>query len=185
MKAVLVAAMLLAATVSGGGAPAHAGVLGDAVISVGGWLSKVEASVSAWIEKAWGRVAASEEDERAADAFRRLAVEAPEELDVLAGKAGYTLSGYTVSRGGRQDLVLRFRHNRDLAPDERLKIVRELKDLAMMDARPELALIRILLDASDWRDAAASARFGLTGVEVHVDGTVSSQFVFSEPGVVR
>ena len=89
------------------------------------------------------------------------------------GKAGYALSGFTVSRAGRQDLVLRFRHDSDLGPEERLTAMRELKELGMMDARPELSLVRILLDATDWRDAGTGTRFELTGVEVHVGDAVS------------
>jgi hypothetical protein len=185
MRGVLVAAVLMAAVVSSDSAPARAGALGDAVVSLGSWLSDVEVSVSAWIDRTWGRVVGTPDDDRAADAFRRLAVESPEQLDALAGKAGYALSGFTVSRAGRQDLVLRFRHDRDLGPEERLTAMRELKELGMMDARPELSLVRILLDATDWRDAGTGTRFELTGVEVHVGDAVSSRFVFSELGVVR
>lgn len=185
MKGVLVAVMLVAATVSGGAAPVRAGALGDAVVSVGGWLSELEAALSAWIDKTVGQITGAQDDTRSADAFRRLAIEAPEQLDVLAARAGYALSSYAVVRADRQDLTLNFRHDRDLATDERLALLQELNDRASIDARPELALVRILLDAADWRDAGPSARFRLTGVEVQVDDSVSSRLIFSDPAMVR
>ena len=185
MKGVLVAVILVAATVSGGAVPVLAGALGDAVVSVGGWLSELESALSAWVDKAVGRITGSQDDTRSADAFRRLAIEAPEQLEVLAARVGYALASYAVAPADRQDLTLNFRHDRDLASDERVALLRELNDRASIDARPELALVRILLDAADWRDAGPSERFRLTGVEVQVDDSVSSRLIFSESVVVR
>lgn len=183
MRGLLVAAMLAVAALGGNGSPAHAGAMGDAVLSIGSWISEAEATVSAWLERMWGRVSAPDREGRAADAFRRIIVEAPERLDRLAGRAGYVLSSYAVARDGRQDLLLRFRHDRELGPEDRLQLTRELSDAAALDLRPELALLRILLDADDWRDAGAGGRFSLSGVEVQVDDTLSSRLIFSEPTV--
>lgn len=185
MKAVLVAAMLVAAAVGGGIAPARAGAVGDALVAAGGWIAEVESAVSGWIDRLWNRVATSHRTERAADAFRQLVVESPGQLDALAGRAGYALATYAVARGDHQDLVLRFRHDRDLDPAERLTLSRELADPAAFDVRPELELLRILLDAADWRDAGAGTRFLLTGVEVQVDDRLSSRLIFTEPMVQR
>ena len=66
-----------------------------------------------------------------------------------------------------------------------MALLRELNDRASIDARPELALVRILLDAADLRDAGPIERFRLTGVEVQVDDSVSSRLIFSESVVVR
>ena len=181
MKGVWVAAMLVAAIVAGAAPPARAGMVGDAMIAVGGWVGEIEASLSAWMARLWGKVTTSHHEERAADAFRQLVVESPDRLDRLAGRAGYALSGYAVARGDRQDLVLRFRHDRDLAPDERTALARELRDPAALDVQPELALLRILMDAADWRDAGAGSRYMLSGVEVQVDDGVTSRLIFTEP----
>lgn len=185
MRGLLVAAMLVASLLAGPVPPARAGVIGDTVVAVGNWVGEAEAAVSAWLRRLWGRVSASGGHERAADAFRRIIVEAPEQLDRLAGRAGYALTGYSVRRDGRQDMVLRFRHARDLAPEDRLALNRQLADAAALDARPELELLRILLDADDWRDAGAGGRYTLTGVDVDVSDSVSSRLVFSEPTVTR
>lgn len=185
MKAVLVAAMLVAAAVGGSTAPARAGAVGDAMVAAGGWIAEVEAAVSGWIDRLWNRVAASNRTERAADAFRQLVVKSPGQLDALAGRAGYALATYAVARGDHQDLVLRFRHDRDLDPAERLTLSRELADPLALDVRPELELLRILLDAADWRDARTGSRFLLTGVEVQVDDRLSSRLIFTEPMVQR
>jgi hypothetical protein len=184
MKGVLVAAILLAATV-GAATPARAGVVGDAIVAVGAWIGEVEETLSDWAGRLWKRVASSNTEARAADAFRRLLVEAPERLDALAGRAGYALAGYDVAVGDRRDLLLRFRHDRDLDSGERGLLARELQDPATLDIRPELTLLRLLMDASDWRDASASGRFRMTGVEVQVDDTVSSRLLFTEPTVAR
>lgn len=183
MRGLLVAAMLVAAALGGSGSPARAGAVGDAVVSVGGWVGEVEAAVSAWLQRLWGRVSAPDREARAADAFRQIVVAAPERLDRLAGRAGYVLSGYAIARDGRQDLVLRFRHDRDLGPEDRLKLSRELSDATALDLRPELTLLRILLDADDWRDSGAGGRYTLSGVEVQVADTVSSRLIFSDPTV--
>lgn len=185
MKGVLVAAMLVAAIVGGVAAPARAGVAGDVILTVGNWINEVEASLSSWYERLWQRVAVSGRDERAADAFRQLVVLSPDRLDALAGRAGYALSTYEVSRGDRQNFVLRFRHDRDLGSVERRSLSREVGDPAQRELRPDLALLRILLDATDWRDAAPDSRFQLTGVEVQVDDTVTSRLIYSEPKVAR
>lgn len=182
MRGLLVAAMLVASLLAGSAEPARAGAIGDAVVAVGNWVGEAEAAVTAWLRRLWGRVSAPDDDGRAADAFRRIIVEAPEQLDRLAGRAGYALSGYTVRRDGRQDMVLRFRHARELPAEDRLALQRELSEAAV-DVRPELALLRILLDADDWRDAGAGGRYTLTGVEVEVSDAVSSRLVFSEPTV--
>lgn len=185
MKAVWVAAMLVAATVTGVASPARAGVIGDAVVSAGGWVAKVETAVSGWFDRVWGRVVATGQADRTAEAVRQLAVTAPERLDAVAKRAGYALSSYVVARDGSRDLVLWFRHSRDIATDERQTLKRELTDESMLDIRPELALLRILLDANDWRDTGISDRYRLTGVQVQVDDTMSSKLIFSEPGVTR
>ncbi len=184
MKGILVAAMLLAAT-AGVAAPARAGVVGDAVVAVGAWIGEVEEAISGWAGRLWKRMAASNQDARAADAFRRLLVEAPDRLDTLAGRAGYTLAGYDVAVGDRRDLVLRFLHDRDLDPEERRLLAHEVQDPATIDIRPEVTLLRVLMDASDWRDAGPPGRFRMTGVEVQVDDTVSSRLMFTEPTVAR
>ncbi len=184
MKGVLVAAMLFAAT-AGTASPVQAGVVGEAVVAVGVWIGEVEETVSGWASRVWKRVASSNQDSRAADAFRRLLVEAPDRLDSLAGRAGYSLAGYDVAMAERQDLVLRFRHDRDLDPEERQLLTREFQDPATVDVRPELTLLRILMDASDWRDAGAPGRFRMTGVEVAVDDSVSSRLMFTDPMVAR
>ncbi len=185
MKGILVAAMVVAAAFGGMSAPARAGVIGDAALAVGGWISEVEEAVSAWVERFWQRVDAGEREDRAADAFRQMVVLSPDRLDDLAGRAGYALATYEVSRGDRQDFVLRFRHDRDLDPAERRVLSHELADPARLDTRPDLALLQILLDAADWRDARSDSRFLLTGVEVQVDDTVTSRLIFSQPLVAR
>ena len=185
MKGVLVAAMLVAAAVGGVAAPVRAGTVGDVMLAVGNWVNEAEASFSRWFDGLWQRVALSGRDERAADAFRQMVVLSPDRLDALAGRAGYALSTYEVSRGDRQDFVLRFRHDRDLDAMERQSLSREVADPGLPDLRPDLALLRILLDAADWRDAASDSRFLLTGVEVQVDDTVTSRLIFSEPKVAR
>ena len=183
MRGLLVAALLVAATLGGWGPPARAGTIGDAFVSAGNWVGEVEAALSAWLERVWGRISTPDRSARAADAFRRIMVESPEQLDRLAGRAGYVLAGYAVGRDGRQDLVLRFRHDRDLGVEDRQRLASELSDDAMLDVRPELSLLRILLDADDWRDAGAGGRYSLSGVEIQVDDTVSSRLIFSEPTV--
>lgn len=185
MRGLLVAAMLAASAFAGMAtagtpAPARAGTLGEAVVTVGGWIGEAEAAVSAWLQRLWGRVSGPDREGRAADAFRRIVVVAPEQLDRLAGRAGYALSGYTIDRDDRQDMVLRFRHSRDLSPEDRLTLSKELSDKGALEVRPELALLRILLDAEDWRDAAAGGRFHLAGVEIEVADTLSSRLLFSE-----
>lgn len=185
MRGALVAAMLIAATVGGVAAPARAGVVGDAMVAFGGWIGDIETTVSAWVDQAWRRLGVSGREERAAEAFRQLVVESPEQLDALAGRAGYALATFAVGRGGGQDFVLRFRHDRDLDPAERRTLSRELSDPASLDVRPELALLRILLDATDWRDAGAGNRYLLTDVEVQVDDSLSSRLIFAEPRSTR
>lgn len=180
MRGMLVAAMLVAAAVGGIASPARAGAIGDAMLAVGNWVSEVEAAVSDWLDRTWQRLAVAGGD-RAADAFRELVVQSPDRLDDLAGRAGYTLSTYEVSRGERQDFVLRFRHDRDLEPAERRALAREVADPMLYEMRPDLALLRILLDAADWRDAGNGSRFLLTGVEVQVDDGVSSRLIFTKP----
>jgi len=183
MRGLLVAAMLVAATFGGWSPPARAGTIGDAFVSAGNWVGEVEAALSMWLQRLWGRMAKPDRESRAADAFRRIMVQSPEQLDSLAGRAGYVLAGYAVGRDGRQDLLLRFRHDRDLGAEDRQRLVRELSDDAMLDVRPELSLLRILLDADDWRDAGAGGRYRLSGVEIQVDDTISSRLIFSEPTV--
>ncbi len=183
MRGSLVAAMLVVATLGGVASQARAGMLGDAMVAVGNWVSEAETAMTGWFERLWRRAVAASRDERAADAFRELVVQSPERLDALAGRAGYALSTYVVARGERQDLILRFRHDRDLDPAERSSLARELRDPVALDIRPELALLRILLDAADWRDAGLGSRYLLTGVEVQVDDAVSSRLIFSEPKV--
>jgi hypothetical protein len=185
MKGTLVAAMLVAAALGGVTQSARAGAIGDAVVAVGGWVSATEAAVAQWIDRVWSRAVASGSDERAAGAFRQLLVEAPGRIDELAGRAGYTLSAYSVARGDRQDMVLQFRYARELDPTERQSLARELQDPVSLDVRPELSLLRILLDASDWRDAGSGGRFMLTGVEVRVDDDVSSRLIFSKAMVTQ
>ncbi len=185
MKATLAAAIVVAAALGGVTQSARAGAIGDAVVAVGGWVGAAETAVSQWIERVWNRAIAVDGDERVAGMFRQLVVEAPDEIDALAGRAGYALAAYSVDRGEHQDMVLQFRYDRDLAPSERRSLVRELSDPALLDIRPELALLRILLDASDWRDARSGGRFMLTGVEVRVDDKVSSRLLFSKSAVTQ
>ncbi|MEQ9333407.1 hypothetical protein [Thalassobaculum sp.] len=185
MKGVLVAAMLVAAAVGGVAAPVRAGTVGDVVLAVGNWVNEAEASFTRWFDSLWQRIAVSDREARAADAFRQMVVLSPDRIDALAGRAGYALSTYEVSRGDRQDFVLRFRHDRDLDSVERQSLTREVADPTQFDLRPDLALLRILLDAADWRDAASDSRFLLTGVEVQVDDIVTSRLIFSEPKVAR
>lgn len=185
MKGMLVAAMLVAAAVGGVAAPARAGTLGDIVLTVGGWIGEVEASLSNWFDRFWQRVSLDEVDERTADAFRQMVVLSPDELDDLAGRAGYILSEYEVSRGGRQDVLLRFRHDRELDAAERRALLREVSNPEIFDVRPDLALLRILLDANDWHDAGLDSRFLLTGVEVQVDASITSRLIFSKPTVAQ
>jgi len=155
------------------------------MLTVAGWVNDAEASVSTWFDRFWQRVAVAERDDRVADAFRQMVVLSPDRLDDLAGRAGYALSTFEVSRNDRQDFVLRFRYDRDLEAAERRTLSREVAEPATPDVRPDLTLLRILLDAADWRDARSDSRFMLTGVEVEVDDSVTSRLIFSKPMVAR
>src|SRR3546814_12597183 len=114
--------MLGVAVLGRSGSQARAGAIGDAVVAAGGWVAEVEQAVTAWLERVWGRVSAPDRESRAADAFRILIVESPDRVNRLADRAGYALSGYSLSRDGDRNLVLRFRHDRELAPEERREL---------------------------------------------------------------
>ena len=177
MTRALATLTIVALLLAGAAVPARAGAVGDAMVAFGGWVGQLEADLSSWIERVWGRISVPDGAAHSADAFRRLSVEAPERLDALAGRAGFALVDFAVPRDRDRALTLRFRFERELSTDERQALSRDVADRSLREVRPEIELLDILLDASDWRDAAPGIRFLLTGVEVVVDASVSSTFV--------
>ncbi|MBT6136915.1 MAG: hypothetical protein HOH65_05500 [Rhodospirillaceae bacterium] len=156
----------------------RAGTIGDAVVGFGGWLSKIENSATTWASGFW-RGLGEQDGDKVSTLFRRMAFEQPARLSDIAKMVGFVLSEYRIDGKATNTLVLRFGFNRALDEGERMALMRHLLREGDRIEKPELKLIRILLDASDWHASGPRAGgFELVGVDVTVDNGVNSQMVF-------
>lgn len=172
--AVVLAVALTVATAG----PARAGTVGDTIRAVADWVSGVEAVVGGWFSKTLAEIKVPNRAEAAAVAVRRAALEDPAQLASMAKQVGFRLTNYRVDQLEQQIAILEFAYDRAVDNETRLSLWREILQVENSPVRPELELVRALLDASDWRHVEVGAEFVMVGVEIEAGRQLSTRLIY-------
>ncbi|NQW10536.1 MAG: hypothetical protein HQ481_11740 [Alphaproteobacteria bacterium] len=163
-------------------APVRAGVVSDAIEAVADWVSGVESAVSSWFSKTWADIKVLDRDEAAAIAVRRTALENPAQLAAMADQVGFKLTEYRIDQLEQRVVVLEFIYDRVVDSETRLSLWREILQVENTPLRPELELMRVLLDASDWRQIEGGSGYVMAGVEIEAGQRLSTRLIFQAQG---
>jgi len=173
---------LVAALTMAPAAPVRAGVVSDAIEAVADWVSGVESAVSSWFSKTWADIKVLDRDEAAAIAVRRTALENPAQLAAMADQVGFKLTEYRIDQLEQRVVVLEFIYDRVVDSETRLSLWREILQVENTPLRPELELMRVLLDASDWRQIEGGSGYVMAGVEIEAGQRLSTRLIFQAQG---
>lgn len=157
---------------------ARAGVVSDTIRVVADWVSEVESSVNGWLSQTWADIKIPDRAEAAATAVRRKALENPAQLATMADQVGFKLIEYRIDQREQRVVVLEFAYDRVVDNETRLSLWREILQVENTPLRPELELMRALLDASDWRQIEAGAEYVMAGVEIEAGQRLSTRLIF-------
>lgn len=152
--------------------PARAGTIGDALETVAGWVSGIEAAVSDWFDSTLGAIKIPDRGESAARAVAGMAFDDPTALAEIADRAGFRLTGISYTNGGKAVDGISFAYDRMIEKEGRLALWRDVLEVEDTPFRPEMEMVRLLLNASDMQENRAPAGLSLTEVTVSIDDDV-------------
>lgn len=177
-RVALALAALLAAQAP---AAARAGPIGDAIATVGGWVTQVEDALLAWAGDLWRRaVGRNDAETTATAALRDLALRSPAVVYELAAQVGFRFTGYRVEQGPMPSaVVLSFTHLGDMTDQQRLELLRRLDRENRPETQARRALVQLLLDGADVRRTANGDGFRFTGLELRLAGRADIVLLFS------
>jgi len=149
--------------------PARAGVVSDALDTLASWVSGIEQAISAWFDETLGQINITDREESAALAVAELASQNPGGLSSIAERAGFRLAEIGFSDRGRRVDTLTFTYERAIDREGRLALWRDVLEVEDTPFRPEMELVRLLLNASDMQENRAPAGLRMTAVTLRLD----------------
>jgi hypothetical protein len=164
-SAVVLAAALAVAQPS----TARAGVVGDALETVASWVSGIETAIGAWFDSTLGSIKFPDRQKSAARAVAEMAFDDPAALAAIAERAGFRLTAISFTRDGKQVDGLTFAYERMIEKEGRLTLWRDVLEVEDTPFRPEMELVRLLLNASDMQENRAPAGLAMTRVTITID----------------
>ncbi|MDF1791473.1 MAG: hypothetical protein P1U88_06150 [Thalassobaculaceae bacterium] len=172
-------AVLVTALVVAQPSAAKAGVVGDALEAVAGWVSGIEEAVSNWFDSTLGAIKVTDRGKSAARAVADMAFENPAALAGIADRAGFTLTAISFANDGKQIDGITFSYDRMIEKEGRLTLWRDVLEVEDTPFRPEMELVRLLLNASDMQENRAPEGLTLATVTIAIaedDLTASWRF---------
>lgn len=145
---------------------ARAGVVGSALETVASWVSGIEAAISNWFDSTIGTITIPDRGKSAAQAVAEMAYSNPAGLTAVAERAGFRLTSISFTRDGKHVDGIAFAFDRTITKEERLALWRDVLEVENTPFRPEMELVRLLLNASDMQENRPPA--GLTMVSVTI-----------------
>ncbi len=150
-------------------APARAGVVSSALETVAGWVSGIETAISEWFDSTIGAIEIPDRDESAARAVAGMAYDDPAGLAAIAERAGFRLTSISFTRDGKHVDGIAFAYERTIEKEGRLALWRDVLEVEDTPFRPEMELVRLLLNASDMQENRPPVGLSLTEVTITVD----------------
>lgn len=160
----VLAAMLAVAQPS----PARAGVVGGALETLASWVSGIETAVGTWFNSTLGTITIPDREKSAARAVAEMAFDNPASLAEIAGRAGFRLASISFTNGGKRVDGLVFAYERMIEKEGRLALWRDVLEVQDTPFRPEMELVRLLLNASDMQENRAPAGLTLSAVTISI-----------------
>ncbi|WPZ34632.1 hypothetical protein T8K17_00525 [Thalassobaculum sp. OXR-137] len=148
---------------------ARAGVVGSALETMAGWVSGIESAIATWFDSTIGRIELPDRGKSAARTVAEMAFDNPAGLAAVAERAGFRLTSISFTEDGKQVDGISFAYERAIEKDERLALWRDVLEVEATPFRPEMELVRLLLNASDMQDNRPPAGMTMTGVTITID----------------
>lgn len=149
---------------------ARAGVVGDTLETVAGWVSGIETAISEWFDSTLGAIEIPDREESAARAVAGMAYDDPAGLAAVADRAGFRLTSISFTKNGKQVDGITFAYERMIEKEGRLALWRDVLEVEDTPFRPEMELVRLLLSASDMQENRSPAGLSMTEVTISVEG---------------
>lgn len=159
--------------------PAHAGAIGDAFGTFAGWVSQIEEAISNWFGTTLGEIRVRGRDTLAAETIAGMALRDPDGLNALAERAGFRFAGFTLTHRGRRVEEVTFAFDRAIEREGRLALWREVLELEDTPVKPEMELVRLLLEATDLRQDETPAGFRMVAVTIEIDDELAARSRFT------
>lgn len=148
---------------------ARAGVVGDALEAVAGWVTGIETAISAWFDNTIGTIKIPDREKSAALAVAEMAYKDPAGLAAIAERAGFRLTSISFTRDGDQVDGITFAYERPIEKEGRLALWRDVLEVEDTPFRPEMELVRLLLNASDMQENRPPVGMTMTEVTISVE----------------
>lgn len=149
-------------------APARAGMIGDALDAMAAWVSGIEQAVASWFDETVGSITITDREESAARALAEMAFQDPAGLAGIADRAGFKLTSISFAKGGQRVDGLTFGYDRMIDKEGRLALWRDVLEVEDTPFRPEMELVRLLLNASDMQENRPPEGLTLAAVSVSI-----------------
>ena len=162
-------AILAAALAVAQPSAARAGVVGSALQTVAGWVSGIETAISNWFDSTIGTIQIPDRDESAARAVAEMAYDDPAGLAAIAERAGFRLTSISFAKDGEQVDGISFAYERMIEKEGRLALWRDVLEVEDTPFRPEMELVRLLLNASDMQENRAPVGLSMTAVTITIE----------------
>ena len=159
--------------------PARAGVISDALVAISSWVANVEQAISEWFDSTIGGIEIVDRDESAARAIADMAVDDPASLTDVSTRAGFRLTSVVFARDGRRVHGLTFAYDRAVSSEERLALWRDVLEVEDTPFRPEMELVRLLLNASDVQENRPPQGLSLETVEIRIEDELDARWHFT------
>lgn len=169
LRSTVCVAALAAALAVAQPTPARAGLVSDALGTMARWVSGIEQIITEWFDATIGTIKVMDREESAARAVAEMALQDPTTLAEIAGRAGFRLSTVSFADGGRHVDGLSFAYEQMIPREGRLALWRDVLEVEDTPFRPEMELVRLLLNASDMQENRAPAGLTLAGVAIALD----------------
>ncbi|WP_028795417.1 hypothetical protein [Thalassobaculum salexigens] len=148
---------------------ARAGVVGSALEAVAGWVSGIETAISDWFDSTLGAIEIPDRGESAARAVAGMAYDDPAGLAAIADRAGFRLTSISFTKDGKQVDGITFAYERKIEKEGRLALWRDVLEVEDTPFRPEMELVRLLLNASDMQENRPPVGLSMTEVTISVE----------------
>lgn len=159
---------------------ARAGVVGSALETVAGWVTGIEAAIADWFNSTIGTIRIPDREQSAARAVAEMAYNNPTGLAAIAERAGFRLASISFTKDGKQVDGLIFSYERTIEKEGRLVLWRDVLEVEDTPFRPEMELVRLLLNASDMQENRPPAGLRMTAVTISIqDDDLDASWTFA------
>lgn len=148
---------------------ARAGVVGSALETVAGWVSGIETAISDWFNSTIGTIKIPDRGQSAANAVAEMAYNNPAGLAAIAERAGFRLTSISFTKDGKQVDGIAFAYERMIEKEGRLTLWRDVLEVEDTPFRPEMELVRLLLNASDMQENRPPAGLSMVAVTITIE----------------